>query len=52
MKIASIQLNAEFADVASNLEQCENYIRKVASAGVAKKLKFLTDEYIEVIICA
>ena len=33
MKIASIQLNAEFADVASNLEQCEDYISQVASAG-------------------
>jgi len=33
MKIASIQLNAEFADVASNLEQCEDYISQVASVG-------------------
>lgn len=34
MKIASIQLNAKFADVVSNLEQCENYIRQVVSARI------------------
>lgn len=33
MKIASIQLNAEFADVASNLAQCESYIRQASLAG-------------------
>lgn len=33
MKIASIQLNADFAEVASNLEQSESYIRQAALAG-------------------
>lgn len=33
MKIASIQLNAEFANVASNLKQCEDYISQVALEG-------------------
>lgn len=33
MKIACIQLNADFADVASNLTQCESYIRQATLAG-------------------
>lgn len=33
MKIAAVQLDAEFADVTSNLNQSENYIRQAASAG-------------------